>query len=252
MEKNRKIKADLQYFYDCEAKKYYETRKKKWQEWENVLKILEKLSIESRKLRILELGCGSGRFVELLINWLNSLEDVGGKDIKIEYVGVDLSKELLKYAEKIVKSSADGLNVVFEFYQWDMIDFLESEKQENYDLVVGFASIQHLTSWKERLLLMKMVYRVLKYDGSFLMINWRMSKWFICKYWKNIVLWVIQMRWRDVLVPWVSNGKRYDRFYHLFGKKELEKLALYSGLKIKELEMWERNSWFLWTKWILG
>jgi hypothetical protein len=36
------------------------------------------------------------------------------------------------------------------------------------------------------------------------------------------------------MVPWTdSNGMVYERFYHFFSLKELEKLAIFSGLTIK-------------------
>jgi hypothetical protein len=55
------IKTDLQYFYDHEAKKYYETRKKFWKEGELILQAMKALEETSRKnktnkekIRILE------------------------------------------------------------------------------------------------------------------------------------------------------------------------------------------------------
>ena len=38
---------------------------------------------------------------------------------------------------------------------------------------------------------------------------------------------------RDLMVPWTdSNEKVYERFYHFFSLKELEKLAIFSWLTI--------------------
>ncbi|MDR0860916.1 MAG: hypothetical protein LBO09_08340 [Candidatus Peribacteria bacterium] len=49
------IKTDLQDFYNHEAKKYYETRKKFWQEGELILQALETLASAGKKLNILEI-----------------------------------------------------------------------------------------------------------------------------------------------------------------------------------------------------
>jgi hypothetical protein len=46
------IKTDLQHFYDHEAKKYHDTRKKFWQEGECILQALE--PFQGKKISILE------------------------------------------------------------------------------------------------------------------------------------------------------------------------------------------------------
>ena len=54
---NQKIKQDLQSFYDKEAKKYAETRKKFWHEEKAILDEITPLFEEWKKVRILEFGC---------------------------------------------------------------------------------------------------------------------------------------------------------------------------------------------------
>ena len=95
---------------------------------------------------------------------------------EFEYLGCDLSSELLKHAHK------DNPNMRFE--TGDMLTFLEQQEQESFDVVIGIASIQHLPDDHERLLLMKYVYRVLTYNGMFLMVNWAFSMRFLRKHWK--------------------------------------------------------------------
>jgi predicted TPR repeat methyltransferase len=112
------IKSQLQSFYDHEAKKYYETRKKFWKEGELLLQIIENHPLPE-KVRILELGCGSGRFATYL------REHYKGK---FDYVGVDLSKQLLKYAQHD--------NPKCTFILGDISDFLAKTGQESFDLVI--------------------------------------------------------------------------------------------------------------------
>ncbi len=73
------------------------------------------------------------------------------------------------------------------------------------------------------------------------MTNRSLSSWFIRKN-RQIVLKSRLKSWlkfnkdkaRDIMVPWTdSNGMVYERFYHFFSLKELEKLAIFSGLTIK-------------------
>ena len=63
---NQEIKQDLQSFYNSEAKKYAETRKKFWHEEKAILDAITPLFESNDKIRVLEFGCGSGRFASLL------------------------------------------------------------------------------------------------------------------------------------------------------------------------------------------
>ena len=63
---NQEIKQDLQSFYNTEAKKYAETRKKFWHEEKAILDAITPLFEDNDKVRVLEFGCGSGRFATLL------------------------------------------------------------------------------------------------------------------------------------------------------------------------------------------
>lgn len=57
----QKIKSDLAHFYTENAKKYYQTRQKHWTDGQYFLDYIKSLNLE--KPRILELGCGGGRFL---------------------------------------------------------------------------------------------------------------------------------------------------------------------------------------------
>ena len=217
------VKADLQSFYNHEAKKYYETRKKFWKEGELLLEEMD--SFEGKKVSILEFGCGSGRFASFL------RERYSGK---FSYVGVDLSEGLLSYAQKE--------NPKLTFICEDISEFVVKQKQESFDIIIGTSSFQHIPSFKERLFLMKHFYRLLKYDGKVIMTNWSLSHRFIKKHWGEIakamgryVLSFGKASRRDILVPWTNKGQTFKRYYHLFDLKELKRLSDFSGLNLEEL-----------------
>ena len=63
---NQEIKQNLESFYNSEAKKYAETRKKFWHEEKAILGAITPLFENNDKVRVLEFGCGSGRFATLL------------------------------------------------------------------------------------------------------------------------------------------------------------------------------------------
>jgi len=248
---NQEIKKDLQSFYNKEAKKYAETRKKFrheekaildaitplfsqsfWTEW-NEVKNLRWYTQDSstnisewqtKKIRILEFGCGSGRFASLLNQ---NFAD------KFDYVWIDLSDELLSYASK------DNPNLTF--FQWDITQIIKNFEQESFDFIVWTSSFQHIPTDKERSFLMKNFYRLLDYDGILLITNRSLSDWFVKKNWK-IVMKARLKSWlklrndkaRDLMVPRTdSDWKVYERFYHFFSLKELEKLARFSWLTIQ-------------------
>ena len=89
---------------------------------------------------------------------------------------------------------------------------------------------------------MKNFYRLLDYDGMLLMTNWSLSDWFVKKNWKIVMKARLKSRLKlksnqahDLMVPRTDNttGKTYERFYHFFSLKELENLAIFSGLTTK-------------------
>ena len=221
---NQEIKENLQSFYDSEAKKYADTRKKFWHEEKAILEAITPIFEKNNKVRILEFGCWSGRFATLLNQqflW------------QFSYVGIDLSEELLTYASKE--------NPNLTFLQWDITRFITNFEQESFDLIVWTSSFQHIPTSKERSFLMKHFYRMLDYDWILLMTNRSLSNWFTKKNRKivlksRILSWFKFNKWiaRDLMVPRTDNQwKVYDRFYHFFSLKELEKLAIFSGLTIK-------------------
>ena len=271
---NQEIKKDLQSFYDKEAKKYAETRKKFWHEEKAILDaitpLFDKLSSwtewrilgdtqdssanasewRHKKLRILEFWCGSGRFATLLNQ---NFPD------KFDYVWIDLSEELLSYA------SADNPNLTF--FQWDITKLIKNFEQESFDLIVWTSSFQHIPTNKERSFLMKNFYRLLDYDGMLLMTNRSLSDWFVKKNWKIVMKARLKSRLRlsnnsrNLMVPRIDeNWVVYERFYHFFSLKELESLTTFSGLTLKintfidwdgnftENEKMSRSSLFVATK----
>ena len=218
---NQEIKQDLQSFYNSEAKKYAETRKKFWHEEKAILEAITPLFEQKEKVRILEFGCGSGRFATLLN------QNFAGK---FDYVWIDLSEELLSYA------SQD--NPYMTFFQWDITKLVNSFEQESFDLIVWTSSFQHIPTSKERSFLMKNFYRLLDYDWMLLMTNWSLSNWFIKRHWKIVMKAKIfsRFKWtsRDLMVPRTDeNWKVYERFYHFFSLEELKNLANFAGFSLK-------------------
>ncbi len=265
---NQEIKQDLQSFYNTEAKKYAETRKKFWHEEKAILDAITPLfldisqispnpslsrgeknefpldkggrgeaegDLQNKKIRVLEFGCGSGRFATLLN------QNFPGQ---FDYVGIDLSDELLSYA------SQDNPNLTF--FQWDITKLIKNFEQESFDLIVWTSSFQHIPTTKERSYLMKSFYRLLDYDGILLMTNRSLSDWFIKKHWKIVMKAKILSRFkmnkwsaRDLMVPRTDeNWKVYERFYHFFSLEELKNLSDFAWLTLKKNTFVDWNGQF--------
>lgn len=106
----QRIHEDLAKFYDHEASKYANTRKKIRLEADIFIETIRAFPKES--LKILELGCGSGRLLE-------HLSTITEK--QIEYTGVDISRGLIKEAQNIKTPK----NIEKTFIITDMISFLK-------------------------------------------------------------------------------------------------------------------------------
>lgn len=225
-----KITKDLQSFYDKEAEKYYFSRKKFWYDWIYIKELINKIG--KKKITLLEFWCGGGRLLDFL--------EQEFPNITFVYTGVDISENLLNLASK----NRDSKN--YTFVCDDILHYVNNLKQEQFDLIVGLASFQHIPSKKHREYLMQYFYKILKFDWYLFMINWSFSSRFIRKYKKSLInslkksiFYFWKYDWKDLYLPWKSGSQTFERFYHIFLKKELLNLSRFSGfitLKISYLD----------------
>ncbi len=164
--------------------------------------------------KILDLGCGNGRLVNLLGNY------------DIEYVGSDISSDLLNYAKK----QDFGKIKNFQFIESDMLDleFLDN----SFDIIFLIASYHHLRIKSQRIKILEKMNKWLKKDGLIIMTNWNLFQRKYIKYIFNLE----KKSWNDFLIPWKDkNGDVIaNRFYHGFRLGELDKLAKNTQFKVLE------------------
>lgn len=161
--------------------------------------------------RVLDLGCGNGRLLELL------------KDKKIDYIGVDGSGNLIKIAqEKYPRNKfllADAFSLPFP--------------DNSFDKVFAIAILHHIPSKEYRLCFLKEVKRVLQSDGLLILTVWdiwrREALLAIIKYFFLKLTGKSQFDFGDVFVKW---GRKTKRYYHYFTKKELFNLIRKLNFKI--------------------
>jgi len=231
------IQSELQTFYDAQAEKYYQTRNKHRADADIFLHEIK--NSKKKTLSILEFGCGSGRLLAHLkeLTW-----------IKINYIGVDISKNLLSFAKKQITSKTAPKSITATFICDDIVHYLKWHKQESFDFVIGIASFQHIPTIKERFFVIKNIYRILKYDGKLIMTNRSFSLWFIKKYQsyflrslRKYILSLGKQEWNNIMIP-RKNGKTIDeRFYHIYTLSELKRIISLSGFVIQQV--WYLKQW---------
>lgn len=205
-----KITQDLKTFYDEQAIKFHNTRKKFRPELQYINKYIQKYP--STNIRVLELWCWDWR----VLNYIKK-----NTDKKISYIWIDISNKLLQIAK--------NENPDQTFLCDDMINATYQLKSDHFDIIIAVASIQHLINRKQRNTMFMQCYRLLKYDGYFIQTNRTFSYRFIKKNRKQIAYSITQYLiswgkkdWNDIMIKRTNKNKQYWRFYHIFTKSELK------------------------------
>jgi len=161
--------------------------------------------------KVLDLGCGNGRFFEFL------------KDKDIYYIGVDFSEKLIEIAKekypKVKFQVADALNLPFP--------------NNYFDKIYSIAVLHHIPSEEFRIQFFEEVRRILKPNGFFILTVWKPeSKKNLNVFLKGTALKLTgKLEKGDTFRPW---GKDAERYFHYFSEKELTKLAEQTKFKIIE------------------
>jgi SAM-dependent methyltransferase len=112
-------------------------------------------------IRVLDVGCGSGRAINLLASLFPSSQ----------FVGYDLSPEAIERARRDARQA--GLsNVTFEAK--DLTDFHRSGEPESFDFITTFDAVHDQA---KPLNVLKGIGRVLASDGTYLMQDISASSW---------------------------------------------------------------------------
>ncbi len=139
--------------------------------------------------RVLDLGCGNGRFYENLKN--------------TNYTGIDNSEKLIEIARRNYEGVdfrvASALDIPF--------------KDEEFDRVFSLAVLHHIPKEYHNKFL-KEVKRVLKNNGLLILTVWNLKD----RKEKNDVKIISE---KEILIPW--HGAE-DHYFYIFNLKDLEEL----------------------------
>jgi len=210
--------------YNLIAEEFSRTRGKIWEE--------TKFLFDSFVMpgdKVLDLGCGNGRYFEIL------------KEKNIDYYGVDGSEKLIEEARK--RFSGTKFQVVDEdksssrpFANARVVDAFNLPFPSNFfDKIYSIAVFHQIPSQEFRLQILKEAKRVLKPEGILVLTCWKFHQFkevlLIFKFTILRLLGLSKLDFGDIFEPW---GKKIQRYYHCFSQRELVKLVKMSGFQIKE------------------
>lgn len=238
MNQIEKIFADLEKGYDQMADKFSETRKFFWRDLEFIAKYIKSGD------KILDFGCGNGRLLEIL----------GNK--KVDYTGVDISGKLIKlarqkYKKKNIKFRKTSIQrilsptktkkdiTVRKGYTKDKLSqdfgyrYLVGDKSfpDNYfNTIISIAVFHHFPE-KYAQNSAEELFRILKPGGKIIVTAWNLEQKRFEKFRKG--------NSKDLYIPFRNNNQKeyFQRFHHLYTKKDLEIIFSASGFVMKKAEV---------------
>lgn len=214
--------------YQAIAADFNETRKKEI--WPEIRESAEALKNGDR---VLDIGCGNGRFLEACL------------DRGVNYLGVDNSPELIKAAE---------FNYPGYIFKVGDILNLEEATQEKYDYIYCLAVLQHIPGRELRVRALSEMLKKLKPGGEMVISVWNLwsGVWkkknyrlLILKNWLLYLFKRDRLDFGDLIFPWKNaHGETISaRYYHAFTRNELENLVKRTSGKIKEIRKDNYNYW---------
>lgn len=162
---------------------------------------LEALARRWGRGRLLNVGCGHGA------------DFIPFKD-SFELHGVDFSTGMLRQASRY--AAKYGFSVRLVEADARRLPYPDA----SFEWAIAVAVYHHLETQNDRLLALKELYRVLLPGGEAFITAWNRWQPRFC------------LRRRDILVPWRQREKTLYRFYHLFSRRELERLARQAGFEV--------------------
>lgn len=222
------LKAINRRFYETLAEDFNATRLKPWVGWKRVEELVERRIGKSKRLKVLDLGCGNGRFGRYLHD----------KGYRLEYVGVDGNERLLNLARKslgevaqvsLIRSEVEAVGGLVE--------------RGSCEVVVAMGLVHHLPSGRARMGLMKKAALMVKPGGMLVVSLWQFMADKRQK--KKVVAWndtrksgfgidESELEEGDWLLSW-QNKEGLVRYCHQVTKKEEGLLVRASGLRLMEV-----------------
>ena len=226
----RELNQLTQHFYQVVGEEFDQTRQQSWPGWERLWLEISPLLLKNAttEFRVLDLGCGNGRFLKFLTQHIS-------ESTRLTYLGVDSNQRLL---EKIKPLNAQGS---VKTYCQDLVAALIQNtwpnslmKDGSFDLIVGFGLIHHLApELASRLLAacQKMCHQ----NGLICLTTWKAQDKKPQLIPHNLIS---EFGGNDFLFGW-GNPNQALRYCHLYSAAEFGALIHQSRLNL--LKSWEAD-----------
>ena len=214
-------------FYERHAASFDDKRRSPWPGWERVTALLAR----TRRPSILDAGCGNARF------GLYADERRGGP---IDYVGVDVSTDLLRFA-------AARCPPHWRFVAADLVaGGLPIAAGKSFDLVSCFGVLHHVPGEATRRVLLESLAGRVGKGGHLAVSFWRFGtrerfrrralERHEARAWGVESLEPTDLEENDFLLPWgnAADGDRPARYCHFVDRPEAERLV--SGLGLIQID----------------
>ena len=245
-----RILAETEKGYDMVADKFSETRNHFWPD----LKFIKDYAKTGDK--VLDFGSGNSRILELF------------SDKPIEYIGADISQNLVNIASKKFAGNVKFMKIT----SCNNLPFPE----DYFNVVYAIAVFHHIPSRELRLKMATELHRVTKPGGHIIVTAWNLwqlehigkiiKNWmrkifgasppphqFKGDYAKNSFIKKIKCKlikllfgenwcggedWNDCYIPFEKDNKNiFQRYHHAFGKNELKKIFSEAGFTAENCEI---------------
>lgn len=189
-----------------------------------VRQIIKRIDLDSS---ILDVGCGNGTLARALVeNGYNG-----------DYLGVDMSEELLTKAQTLLDENAQGH---INFQQIDLADpdWQNAVPTENFNWLVSFAVFHHLPGQILRRNIASAFADLVAQTGKVAVSVWqwqnspRLSKRVLP--WDTVSLDPAKLDEGDVLLDWRAGETVGYRYVHTFTENSLTELAQDAGFTVRE------------------
>jgi ubiquinone/menaquinone biosynthesis C-methylase UbiE len=204
--------------YDSISVEFDSTRNHAWYEFEIYKELLSKGD------KILDLGCGNGRLYDYLA------------DNDIDYVGVDVSAELLNKARLKNRKSKNGRQCTFKKGSFLDLPYVRPV----FNKIYCVASFHHIPGRKYRLQALENMKKILKDDGTLVISVWNLWQKRYRKYIFESLFRLNKYDFGDTFIPWGKTG--VNRYYHAFSLFEMRTLLRESGFYIVDEIMVKKGS----------
>lgn len=212
-------------FYQTVANDFSDARQYFWQGWDKLIPDIKGLN---KKISVLDLGCGNGRFA-LFLN--KHFAD------QFKYIGIDNNKQLLDIAKRQLANQANIQILQVDLVKQLLNNTLFKQSDKLFDVIVAFGLIHHIPSFALRKQLIKNLERLLKKDGLLAMSFWQFTNdtRFKNRVVDSNLVGIDQknLEKNDFILDW-RKGQTAHRYCHFVDQEEAKKLLTETNLKIKQ------------------